>query len=321
MTEMQTRNTMLYVAVLETRGYVVGSANAPSGMHRFDGGTQWTHLGWRNVRCHGLAFDAARPGVCFLAAGNGVFRTRDDGRSWRITTGWEITEVLDVAVDPHVSGRVYAATAYGAWRSDDDGDSWQAASTGIPAPRATFLQVIEADRDRPDHVLAGSEEGVFRSTDGAGHWHHVGLPGVAIRDLRQSAADPSLWLAGTEDRGVLCSRDEGATWGFLDAPALQGQTLYAVALDPAQPERMAAAGYRTGVLASTDGGRHWAAYGTGLPEPTVHGLIFEPDGSGRLWAGTVGAGVFFADAAGERWTYAGLDEATIYDMAFVGGAA
>jgi photosystem II stability/assembly factor-like uncharacterized protein len=311
----------LYVAVLEVEGYVVGRANAPNGVHRYDGESGWTHLGWSTTRCNGLSFDPSRPDVWFLGCGNGVFRTRDGGRSWRVTTGWEITDVQDVAVDPHVPGRVYAGSAYGVWRTGDDGETWHASATGIPAPQATYIGVIEADRTRPGHVLAGGEAGLFRSTDGADRWEPVGPAGVPVRDLRQSAADPDAWLAATDGHGLLASRDGGASWAFVGGPALRGIPFFSVALDPADPHRLAAAGYRTGVLASADGGQGWAPFGRALPEPSVHGLAFDPDGSGRLWAGTVGAGVFVADGPDGTWRYTGIDGGTIVDMVFFGGAA
>lgn len=309
----------LYVAVLERRGFVVGRANAPAGLYRFAGSDQWTHIGWRTTRSNGISFDPFHPGTCFLGCGNGVFRTRDGGATWRVTTGWEITDVQDVAVDPHMPGCVYAASAYGVWRTRNGGETWEAASDGIPSPRSTYIAVIEADASRPGHVLAGSDTGLFRSTDGADRWVPVGPAGAPVRDLRQSRSDPSCWIAATDGHGVLVTRDGGATWDVAGDAALREAALFSVAIDPADPARMAAAGYRTGVLWSGDGGRSWAPFGRALPEPSVHGLVF--DSGGRLWAGTVGAGVFTAEGPGADWQYTGLDGGTIVDMMFFGGAA
>ena len=91
---------------------------------------------------------------------------------------------------------------------------------------------------------------------------------------------------------------------------------YSVALHPQNPARMAAAGFRTGVLATLDGGRSWAPFGNDLPEPTVHGLLYDTRGS--LWAGTVGGGVFETDGPDASWRYSGLDGGTIVDMVISG---
>ncbi len=307
----------LFAAVLETRGYVVGTANAAAGLHRLDA-AGWTHLGWQNVRSHGLCFQPNRPAHGFMAASNGVFRTGDGGRTWRITTGWEITEVLDVAIDPFDPARIYASSAYGVWVSEDDGEHWRASGTGIPEPLYTYCPVIEADRTVSGVILVGSEGGLFRSEDGGATWHPVG-PAAPVRHLAQSAADAALWIAVTSDQGVFLSRDGGRRW-LPAGPLGSGMViLYTSALDPADPDRMAVGGYETGVWVSDTGGRSWRRFGGRLPQPTVHALLFESGPGGRLWAGTAGGGLFVGDGA--SWRHAGLSEATIYDLAFAGGAS
>ncbi len=306
---------VLYAAVLETRGYIVGEANAASGLHRYEGDGRWSQLGWSNLRHSGIAVENDHPETMYLAAGNGVLRSTDGGGSWRVTTGWQITEVQEVAIDPHAPERVYAATAYGVVRSDDRAESWVESSSGIPAPTATFIQSITVDSGTSGRVIAGSEEGLFVSEDGADTWRPAGPRGVAIRSVRQSAVEPDLWLAGTEDEGVLISSDRGTTWRFAGGSVARA-TCYAVALDPAEPARMAAAGYETGVFLSEDAGATWVSWADGLPERTIHALAFDPQQPGCLWVGTVGRGVFRI-APDARWTHLGLEKATIRDMLFV----
>lgn len=302
----------MHVAVLETKNYVVGAANAPSGLHRYEGAAGWTHLGWRNVRAFGIA--AAPSGATYLAAGNGVFRSPDAGASWRITTDWHITEVLGVAIDPNEPTAVYAATAHGVWRSPDEGATWAPITKGIPRP--PFTQTIAVDQRRAGRVIVGSEAGLLVSEDRGQRWRPVGPAEVPIRALRQSAAAPTLWLAGTEDHGVLRSIDGGATWQRIDG--LNG-TFYAVAVDATDPHRMAAAGFATGVYMSTDGGATWRP--TPNPDdPPIHSLLFDIHTPGRLWIGTVGEGIYTTDALGAAWHHHGLGGAVIYDMTFAGGA-
>ena len=299
----------LFVSVLEMHGYVVGRANAPSGLHRFDG--NWVHIGWRNTRCNGFAFDPSRADVLFLACGNGVFRTPDGGRTWRVTTGWEITDVMDVTVD--LKGHVLVGTAYGIWRSEDDGESWQPSANGIPTPLASYTSVIEADLSREGRVLTGGASGLFLSTNGGVDWGSVGPSDVEVRDLRQSRTDPDLWLAATDGKGLLISRDGGRRWEAL-GDNLHGIPFYSVAVDPNETDRMATGGYGTHVLTSSDGGKSWSRSIEDLPQANVHGLAF--DLNGALWAGTVGAGVFVSD--GSAWRPVGLHGGTIVDMSFAG---
>lgn len=305
----------LYAAVLETRGYIVGQTNAHSGLHRYDGDLRWEHLGWPNLRQTGIAAERDRPEMLYLAAGNGVLRSTDGGRAWRVTTDWQITEVQAVAADPHAPERVYAATAYGVFRTDDRGASWSACSQGLPEPISTFVQSIAVDISRSDRVIAGSEGGLFVSEDGARSWHPTGPGGIPIRIVRQSPLEPDVWLAGTEDHGLLRSTNGGKTWRAA-AGSVADRTSYAVALDPSDAALMAAAGFESGVHLSRDRGASWTPWVSDLPEPTIHALAFDPRRPGHLWVGTVGRGVFVVMPDG-RWTHAGLEDATIRDMLFV----
>ena len=106
----------LFAAVLETRNYIVGEANAASGLYRRSE-RGWSHTGWQNLRCAAVAVEEAEPETLFLASGNGVLRSRDGGTTWRVTTDWRVAEVLDVALDPFAPGSLYAASAYGVWHS------------------------------------------------------------------------------------------------------------------------------------------------------------------------------------------------------------
>lgn len=305
----------LHLAVVELDNFVaVGAANeGAAGLYRHRKDTLWSHHGWGNTRNFGLDAPPGDTDTVFLACGNGVIRTTDGGASWKVVTDWRITEVLDVAVAPTAPTQVYLATAYGVWRSPDQGETWSAMNSGIPEPQATFMTSIVADRQAPGHVVVGGEGGLFRTTNGAREWVPVGPRGVAIRDLAQSAADPALWLAGTEERGIMISRDGGAHWSFIGVEAGMG-TIYAVAADPENPDRMAAAGFEGGVYLSTDGGARWRR--AGLEGPRIHALIFDANAPKTLWAGTLGDGVYRTDDEGARWHYAGLDGAVIWNMDF-----
>lgn len=305
----------LHLAVVELEDFVaVGGAHAgAAGLYRHQEDTLWTHHGWGNTRNFGLDAVPNDPETIFLACGNGVIRTIDGGASWQITTGWRIKEVLDVVVDPNAPAHVYIATAYGVWRSPDRGGTWDEMNEGIPEPQATFMTSITADRRRRGHLTAGGENGLFRTTNGALQWTPVGPRGVAIRDLVQSDADPERWLAGTEDQGVLISRDGGTNWSFVESEIDMG-TIYAVAADPENPDRMAAAGFEGGVYLSTDGGAQWRR--AGLAGHRIHALIFDVNDPTRLWAGTLGDGVHYTDDEGAQWHYGGLDGAVIWNMDF-----
>ena len=300
----------LFAAVLETRNYIVGEANAASGLYQHEG-EGWTHTGWRNLRCTAVALDNSDPDTIYLGSGNGVLRSSDGGVTWRVTTDWRVAEVLDLALDPFHPGALFAASAYGLWHSGDGGDTWGALPTPTSRPDATFTPTLVLDHRQAGHLLIGTADGLFESRDGGQEWRPVG-PRLAVRALEQSTAHPAVWLAGTDAAGVLLSMDDRETWSLHAA----GATIYAVALDPSDSKRMVAAGYETGLLVSTDGGGYWEERPLRIPNRTFHALAFDSDGSGRLWLGTVGDGVFVTDDLGQTCEDAGLPETTVYDFAF-----
>jgi len=304
----------LYVSVLQTHNYVVGSNNAPSGLYRFESDTTWTHLGWENVRNFGLTADPKNNETIFLACGNGILRSTNEGETWKITTGWQVTEVLDVTIDPFNTKQIYAATAYGVWRTTDRGETWHSSSKGL---NPKFVQTIEADRRAKYRVIVGGEKGLFVSDNRGEHWAPIIPVDVPIRDIHQNYKSPKIWLAGTEDHGLLISRDFGSTWQFAEGD-ISNETIYAVASDPNNPKNMVAGGFQTGVYVSANGGKKWKKHLDGLPVINIHALSFDPQKKLRIWAGTVGAGVYFSDNFGKTWNYAGLDGAEIWDMLFIG---
>lgn len=310
-------------------GYAVGGKVLSSGMVRFDGDTSWANIGNRNPRIEDFDGTAS---VFFKAGTDGVYRSLDGGQTWRNTIGWQYTEGKGVAIDRHKPGYVYASCAYGVFRSTDNGDSWDKMEEGIGT---VFTEVIRIDRSQGGVVLAGTHHGIYRSDDAAATWTRVFPTDYDIYDLRQSEADPNIWLAGSDRHGIVMSTDGGRTWTTTNAAA-SGESIYGVALDPSDASRMAAAGWTTGIWISQDGGQNWTRHIQGLPDtpfyratpkdawvgeyPRVSGyaLSFDPHVPGQLWVGTVESGVFRSTDY-RNWTYAGLRGSLVFELHFPEG--
>lgn len=303
----------LYAGLVKSKGYVVGSKLAASGLHSYDGDQIWTHIGWNMPRVSAIAQDPNNPDIIYLACGSGAARTRDGGNSWRMTTDWRVTETQDICVDPNAPQHVYLATAYGIWTTKDGGETWQETNAGLSKK---YTQSIRVDRTKAGRVLAGTEGGLYLSTDGAAHWSLVGPQGVTILDLDQCASTPHVWLAATQDRGVLLSQDNGATWQFAKGNLSQA-AIYAVGIDPRNPKSMSAVGWGAGVMVSADGGATWQDRSAGLPVRNCYETVFDVNQAGRLWVATFEEGVFYSDNFGRTWTDAGMHGAIVFDLIFL----
>lgn len=260
---------MLLASVLETDGYVVGSNNGSSGFLAYSDG-QWHHAGWTNVRAFGVDVEPDT-GAILLACGNGLLRSPDNGKSWRVETDWRITEVLDVL--PATPTRpTFLATAFGIRRGPS---GWEPLDRGLSSKYVCRLADVGGGR-----VLAATESGAALFLPDLDRWLLVG-PSVAARSLAVSNHDaaPGLWLMGAERGGVLTSRDGGTTW---HRDWLGADSIYAVAIDTTDGTdgtRLAAGGFSGVLWLSDDAGESWRMAGrptTGEPGDGIHALAFAP---------------------------------------------
>lgn len=306
----------LYATAIQSKGYVAGAKLTGSGLIRRDNDSTWTHLGHNNPRVIALTYDPAHPDTMFIAGGNGVLRTYDGGGSWRITTDWRVTEVRDVALDPNAPQHVYTSTPYGVWRSVDLGKTWIESNTGIPVGK-TYTEALEVDRTQAHRVLAGTNDGVYLSTNGAQSWARAGGAGFEILDLQQSRGNPHTWLAATYQNGILLSTDNGKTWAASGPRDLADKSVHGVAINPFNPHDMAVAGWDTGVYVSENGGHSWQQRGQQLPTKHFYEIIYDANVEGRLWAATLEEGLYYSDDQGRTWMLGGLNGTLVFDMLFV----
>jgi hypothetical protein len=240
-----------------------------------------------------------------------------------------------LAVDPADSDRVVFGTQRdGLWVSSDGGAGWSqvptdAVPTGVddqPAGEQAGISFVaftkngaNDDAASADLIAGVANVAILRSGDGAATWEPV-------VDLEQGQVPTSASVhgeallfgvsnvAGGTTRLIRWSPTAGAV--EIDLPA-QIATVN-VAIDPADPQSIVVAGdaIRSGELwTTTDGGESWTTHDVSIEAPeipwleetdlieymSVGRLMFDADGSGRLWFGE-GMGV---------WVAEGLDESTV----------
>jgi hypothetical protein len=174
------------------------------------------------------------------ATGAGVQRSTDGGRTWRPASrgmpGAEEGGATDLAVEALAAGpgkrEVWAGTARGVFRTADGADRWQPKNRGLPSTdpftgfsaTAVHALALIAPRGRGEpRLVAGTERGVFVSTDGGEHWRPRPLPPPTGSPPSEPPAVGTLALAedpltldrrlfaGTP-RGLWTSSDEGESW-------------------------------------------------------------------------------------------------------------
>ncbi len=246
-----------------------------------DGGATWQEVSaWAGLGViTALACSPHFPadGTLFAATPAGVFRTLDGGASWESCTfGLLDLDVLCLACAPDFqeSQVVWAGTAQGGfYRSRNGGRAWRDAGCGLPDTAIQCLLVTQPAQDGAPVLWVGTEgHGLYVSRDGGAQWGAAGdaLAGHSVNCLAAVAGGhegATLRLVAGTDGGVFFSEEDSGDgslhWELAGGGAFIALTLAAAPTAHGEPLLLAGA-YQEGIFRSRDGGKRWAAAGTGL---------------------------------------------------------
>ncbi len=178
-----------------------------------NGGTSWSVISGDLTNGSGavraLAVSKSNPQVVWTASNDGVVsRSTDGGTTFtRVLTGvpgWpRVTR--EITIDPIDQQTVYLAVSqFGTdqvRRTTDGGLTWTVLDGDLPD---VPVNVVEVDRSGGQPVLyAGTDIGVFKSTDGGQRWFRPGLgfPNACVIDIRLDPARKRVVVA-TQGRGA-----------------------------------------------------------------------------------------------------------------------
>jgi photosystem II stability/assembly factor-like uncharacterized protein len=270
------------------------------------GAAAFPDLAWRLVGPHRGGWTTMALGVptepdtyYSAAAGGGLWKTTDSGRTWQpITDSVPVSAVGAIAVAPSDPRVLYLGS-------------------GHPEPRYD--------------VIGGS--GVYRSSDAGASWRAVGLP--ATRHVGAILVDPKSAdvvvvaalghvFGPSAERGVYLSEDGGRTWSqtlFVD----DSTGAVDLAADPDDPRTVYATtwtvrvfpwlsyftpieGAGSAIYKSTDGGHSWARLGgEGWPAGPLGRIgiaVTRVQGATRLYASVAQkerGGFYRSDDGGAHW--------------------
>ncbi|MEY4815936.1 MAG: hypothetical protein RLZZ162_3009 [Verrucomicrobiota bacterium] len=305
----------LYVCVnLSGQGSVMGrSGPLLSGLYRSADRENFEHLGPHHIRTFSLAHDPSDPVRLYVALLDGVLRTPDRGKTFRIVTSWDMTEAKSISVDRNRPEHVYAGIPDGIAVSHDRGQTWQRMNAGI---RRAYTEAILVDRTAAGRVLAGTEKGLYLTEDGARTWRLVHGTEKVTHSLRQSPHDPKVFFAATGGDGALWSSDRGLTWTRLAGISTE-RTLHNGEFDPRDARRLVYCGWGAGVQVSEDGGKTWLDRTAGLPKREVWKVAIDPDLPDRIYAAPYMEPLFASDDFGRTWRKLQWEKANVFDLVFV----
>lgn len=171
------------------------------------------------VETYGLA---VTPETAYAAAVKGLYRSDDDGHSWRALP--VPTEPVSAVAASAETGRVYAGTMPArVYASEDRGETWTelVGFQEVPSREKWYNRDVDvhvrslgAHPDAPNRVVAGIDGGgVHVSVDGGLTWSER-LSGVPQYVHEVLVCKPDEFVAAT-DAGLFRTRDAGQWWDFL----------------------------------------------------------------------------------------------------------
>ena len=276
-----------------------------------------------------------------LSVGNGIYKSSDAGNTWVHLGLQDGQQIPALAVDPHDPNRLFAAVLghpygpsaeRGVFRSTDGGTTWKKVlykdeNTGAsdvemdPSDPNVIYACLWEVRQGPwedNNFFAGTDGGVFKSTDGGDTWKQLtnGLPKNVVQvNLAIAASQPNRVFAsvGTSDKGdygsgaglgVYRSDDAGENWYRATEdprPAMRigGGDLSVVRVDPKNPDVLYSASIVT--VRSTDGGKTWMSL-RGAPGGDDYQNLWINPNDPRIILLVSDQGAVITVNGGESWT-------------------
>jgi photosystem II stability/assembly factor-like uncharacterized protein len=197
-----------------------------------------------------------------IAGLNGaILCSYDGGMNWhrsRLPTPPPAISALAIPPNYTEDGIIFAGTNEdGVIVSNDRGHRWASWNFGLLDLHILCLG-ISPDFAADETLFAGTESGLFRSTNGGRAWKEVPLPigfdAILSLGLWPNFGQDGTLLAGTENNGLLISRDGGKSWHLMKK-AMSAAPVNQILLSPASQQIFILHGGT--LLASEDGGDTW----------------------------------------------------------------
>ncbi len=265
-----------------------------------------------------------------VIAGAGIYRSGDGGKTWTYMGLRDTQQISSIAIDPRDSKRIvvgalgdifHDSTERGVYRTTDGGKTWQktlylSETSGVsdlkadPKNFAVMYAGMWHFRRLPwTFTSGGSDDGLFKSTDGGATWTRLaghGLPtGLTGRiGLAVAPSDPRRVYALIESKdGILWrSDDAGANWTLVSKNTLVDQRPFYfshVAVDPSDRDHVY--GISEMLSESTDGGKTFKAIADNV-HVDYHAMWIAPNDPKRAIVGEDGGFAVTLDG-GDNWSF------------------
>ncbi len=318
-------------------------ASACSGVYNsLDGAGHWAKLETPKgaFRTHFVAFDPRHQGIVFAGTTEGLLRSENSGKTWRVVSTYSIRSI---AFDPQMEGRVFfAASGGGPMVSNDEGVTLRESNIGFT--NRNFTSVSGSGSALYAGSVYEGAGGVYRTDNLAVRWTRGGSPaGDQVVRIAAAPDDPKrVFAAGYH--GLFESKDGGNTWTARKSPTESAITSLLPLPGGALLAGTAAGLFRTGAdgawkssatesiqslhqssgntvtaltatggMMTTDDGSTWRICGAAGPKASWYGLTFDAAAPDKLALAATSEGLFRSTDGCRTWApvRGGLDSQTV----------
>jgi photosystem II stability/assembly factor-like uncharacterized protein len=253
--------------------------------------TSWQSLGPSGGDIRTVAIDPKNKSNIYVSTlDSQVYGSRDAGRTWRLLATFSRPQIIldDIIIDSRDSRVIYVSghrhkEPGGFFKSSDSGLNWKEAKE----LRNEAVQALAQSPSNPNILLAGTVNGVFRSTDSGDSWQKIASATLPL-DNDSIAIDPkdaNTVYVGTWWRAYKTT-DGGANWRLIKNGMIDDSDVFAIDIDPRDPNHIYASAC-SGIYESFNKGEKWGK-AQGIPSASrrTRAIKFHPTLAGTVLAGT-----------------------------------
>lgn len=253
-----------------------------------------------------LAIDPRTTNTMYAGTWYLPYKTTDGGQTWRVIKNGMIddSDVFAVEIDDANPDHVIASACSGIYESRTAGESWRKVQ-GIPSTSRRTRAILQNPTVKST-IYAGTTEGFWRSNNGGDAWMLMTSKQLEINTIAVHPSTPDVVYIGTNNYGVMRSRDGGRTFELTNQ-GYSGRRAYAILPDRERPNRIYATTINTATgggffFVSNDNGMTWQPSTRNMPSRLIAFSILQDEQDANIIYLGTSMGIYRSSDRGASWS-------------------